>query len=255
MDVAHGSCRGARASSSAAAAATAVLGCVPPAIYAIGLNYKRHAEEAGLPAPRFPIYFMKPPSSIVGHGDAIAIPAACHPEEVDWEVELAVVIGTAAKDVSVERALEHVRGYTVANDVSARRWQGKKGGGQWCRAKAFDSFCPLGPREVAAADIGDPNNLALSCSVNGVVKQRSNTKDMIFSVAELIAFLSQGTTLLPGTLILTGTPEGVGFARKPPECLRPGDSVTVAVDGIGELTNPVVAAASAPAVPVTTPAH
>lgn len=184
---------------------------------------------------------MKLPTAVIAHGDAIRIPAVCHPEEVDWEVELAVVIGKAAKNVSANTALDHVLGYTVANDVSARRWQGKKGGGQWCRAKVFDTFCPLGPRLVPASEIPDPNQLALSCTVNGEVMQQSNTSDMIFSVAHIIEFLSEGTTLLPGTVILTGTPEGVGFTRKPPLFLKPGDSVTVSIEGIGELTNPVFA--------------
>uniref|UniRef100_A0A7S0ZY25 Fumarylacetoacetase-like C-terminal domain-containing protein n=1 Tax=Noctiluca scintillans TaxID=2966 RepID=A0A7S0ZY25_NOCSC len=220
---------------------SSVLAQSPPAIYCIGLNYKRHAAEAGMDIPKFPIFFMKPPTAVVAHGDAIRIPAVCHPEEVDWEVELAVVIGKAAKNVSAKTALDHVLGYTVANDVSARRWQGKKGGGQWCRAKVFDTFCPLGPRLVPASEIPDPNQLALSCTVNGEVMQQSNTSDMIFSVAHIIEFLSEGTTLLPGTVILTGTPEGVGFARKPPLFLKPGDSVTVSIEGIGELTNPVFA--------------
>lgn len=217
------------------------LGFTPPAIFGIGLNYKMHAQETGLPEPKFPIFFMKPPTTVIGPGDPIVIPSACHHEEVDWEVELAVIIGRAAKNVSEAEALEFVQGYTVANDVSARRWQGKKGGGQWCRAKAFDTFCPLGPRLVHPAAIPDPNNLELSCTVNGVVMQKSNTQDMIFSVPQLIAFLSQGTTLLPGTVILTGTPAGVGFSRKPPLFLKPGDTVTVAIEGIGELTNPVAA--------------
>ena len=133
------------------------FGPPPPAIYCIGLNYKRHAAETGLPEPRFPVVFMKPTTTIIEDGQAIEIPSACAPNEVDWEVELAVVIGTAAKNVPVESALDYVRGYTVANDVSARRWQGKAGGSQWCRAKAFDTFCPLGPRLVPAAEIPDPN--------------------------------------------------------------------------------------------------
>mmetsp|Transcript_123122 Transcript_123122/g.343412 ORF Transcript_123122/g.343412 Transcript_123122/m.343412 type:complete len:150 (-) Transcript_123122:217-666(-) len=143
---------------------------------------------------------------------------------------------------SSEEALSYVAGYTAANDVTARRWQGKKGGGQWCRAKCFDSFLPLGPRLVPAAAIPDPNSLAISSTLNGQVMQQSNTRDMIFPVPKLIAFLSQGTTLLPGTVILTGTPEGVGFARKPPVYLKAGDTVTIAIEGIGELTNSVVAA-------------
>eukprot|EP00405_Crypthecodinium_cohnii_P043528 CAMPEP_0206568884 /NCGR_PEP_ID=MMETSP0325_2-20121206/26096_1 /ASSEMBLY_ACC=CAM_ASM_000347 /TAXON_ID=2866 /ORGANISM="Crypthecodinium cohnii, Strain Seligo" /LENGTH=267 /DNA_ID=CAMNT_0054072343 /DNA_START=64 /DNA_END=864 /DNA_ORIENTATION=+ len=214
----------------------------PPAIYCIGLNYKKHAAETGLSEPRFPIYFFKPPTSLCGHGDDIEIPSVCHPEEVDYEVELAVVIGKAAKNVTEAEALDYVSGYAVANDVSARRWQGKKGGGQWCRSKAFDTFCPIGPRLVPASEIADPNDLEITTTLNGEVLQKSSTKDMIFSVQQCIAFMSQGTTLLPGTIILTGTPEGVGFTRKPPVFLKPGDTVTVAVEGIGEVTNKVVAA-------------
>lgn len=219
----------------------AALSPPPPAIYCVGLNYRRHAAETGLPEPRFPIFFFKPPTSVIGDGDAIAIPSICHPEEVDYEAELAVVIGRAAKNVGVDEALSHVAGYACSNDVSARRWQGKKGGGQWSRSKVFDTFCPIGP-VVPASQIPDPDNLAISCTLNGEVVQESSTKDMIFPVAKLISFMSEGTTLLPGTVILTGTPEGVGFTRKPPVFLKPGDSITVAIEKIGELTNPVVKA-------------
>mmetsp|Transcript_80176 Transcript_80176/g.232796 ORF Transcript_80176/g.232796 Transcript_80176/m.232796 type:complete len:230 (-) Transcript_80176:109-798(-) len=220
------------------------LGLTPPAIYCIGLNYKQHAKESGMALPAYPVVFSKPPSSVIGHGDAIKIPSICHPEEVDYEVELAVIIGKAAKDVKEEEALDYVQGYTVANDVSARRWQLKQGGGQWVRGKSFDTFCPLGPRIVPAAEIPDPNNLELGCTLNGQVVQKSNTRDMIFSVKQIIAFLSQGTTLQPGTVILTGTPEGVGVARKPPLYLKPGDTISCHVEGIGELTNPVAAEAT-----------
>mmetsp|Transcript_63067 Transcript_63067/g.162367 ORF Transcript_63067/g.162367 Transcript_63067/m.162367 type:complete len:252 (+) Transcript_63067:45-800(+) len=219
----------------------APLGFVPPAIYGIGLNYRKHAAETGKEPPRFPIYFLKPVTSLIGSGDSIVIPKACNPEEVDWEAELAIVIGKAAKNVSEANALEYVRGYTACNDVSARRWQGKKGGGQWCRSKAFDTFTPMGPKLVSTSEIPDPNNLAISLSVNGEVKQSSNTKDMIFSVPQIVAFISQGTTLLPGTVILTGTPEGVGYSRKPAQFLKPGDTVTVSIEGIGDLTNTVKA--------------
>mmetsp|Transcript_32174 Transcript_32174/g.94010 ORF Transcript_32174/g.94010 Transcript_32174/m.94010 type:complete len:229 (-) Transcript_32174:86-772(-) len=218
----------------------ATLGFTPPAIYCIGLNYRQHAKESGMPEPKFPVVFTKPPSSVIGHGDTIEIPAICHPEEVDYEVELAVVIGKSAKNVPEDKALEYVQGYTVANDVSARKWQLQQGGGQWCRGKSFDTFCPLGPRLVPASEIPDPNTLELSCTLNGEVLQKSNTRDMIFNVPQIISFLSQGTTLLPGTVILTGTPEGVGVARKPPVFLKPGDTITMFVEKIGELTNTVV---------------
>lgn len=212
----------------------------PATIFCVGLNYKRHAKESNMEEPKLPVIFTKPPSSVIGHGEAIVIPAVCG-DEVDYEVELAVVIGKPCKNVSEAEALDYVEGYTVANDVSARDWQLKRGGGQWCRGKSFDTFCPLGPRLVPAAEIPDPNNLELSCSVNGQVLQKSNTKDMIFSVRRIISFLSEGTTLQPGTVILTGTPEGVGFARSPQVLLKPGDTVTVSIEKIGDLTNPVVA--------------
>mmetsp|Transcript_140210 Transcript_140210/g.349476 ORF Transcript_140210/g.349476 Transcript_140210/m.349476 type:complete len:227 (-) Transcript_140210:195-875(-) len=212
----------------------------PTAIYCIGLNYKQHAKESNMKEPTLPVVFTKPPSSVIGPGEAIVIPAVCS-DEVDYEAELAVIIGKPCKNVSEAEALDYVQGYTVANDVSARNWQLKLGGGQWCRGKSFDTFCPLGPRLVPASDIPDPNDLEISCSVNGQVLQKSNTKDMIFSVRQIIAFLSQGTTLQPGTVILTGTPEGVGAARKPPVWLKPGDKVTVSIEKIGDLTNPVTA--------------
>jgi len=161
------------------------------------------------------------------------------PPEVDYETELAVVIGRAAKDVDTAEALHYVLGYTAANDVSARRWQGKRGAGQWVRGKSFDTFCPLGPELVTPDELEDPQNLRLTCVLNGQVMQDANTSDMIFPVAELISYLSSGATLLPGTVILTGTPSGVGFTRKPPVFLMPGDTVEVSVEGIGTLRNPV----------------
>ena len=166
-------------------------------------------------------------------------PSCMEPPEVDYEVELAVVIGKTAKDVTAAEALGYVLGYTVANDVSARRWQGARGSGQWVRGKSFDTFCPLGPELVTADELVDPQNLRLTCVLNGQVMQDANTSDMIFPVTELISFLSTGTTLLPGTVILTGTPSGVGYTRKPPVFLMPGDTVDMTVEGIGTLSNPV----------------
>ena len=213
----------------------------PRNIFCIGLNYRAHAAETGAPIPDKPVVFMKPTTAVVGPGDPIMLPAACeHGPEVDYEAELAVVIGRTARDVGVDQALEHVLGYTCACDVSARRWQKQGGGGQWIRGKSFDSFCPLGPALVTADEIPDPQALDLSCVINGETMQQGSTSDMIFSVAELIAFLSRDTTLLPGTLILTGTPPGVGFARKPPVFLADGDRVEVSIEGIGTLTNPVL---------------
>ena len=213
---------------------------VPPAIIGIGLNYHQHANETGMEAPKYPVVFMKNPASIANPGDPVLLHSSCmEPPEVDYEAELAVVIGQAAKDVSTDDALKHVLGYTAANDVSARRWQGRKGAGQWVRAKSFDTFCPLGPELVTADELQDPQNLRLTCELNGQLMQDGNTGDMIFPVAELISFLSTGATLLPGTVILTGTPSGVGFTRKPPVYLMPGDTVEVTLEGIGLLRNPV----------------
>ena len=213
----------------------------PRNIFCIGLNYRAHAAETGAPIPEQPVVFMKPTTAVVGPGDPIILPAACeHGPEVDYEAELAVVIGRTARNVPAEQALAHVLGYTCACDVSARRWQKQGGGGQWIRGKSFDSFCPLGPVLVTADEIPDPQAMTLGCIINGRTMQQGSTSDMIFSVAELIAFLSRDTTLVPGTLILTGTPPGVGFARKPPVFLADGDRVEISIEGIGTLENPVV---------------
>lgn len=215
----------------------------PSNIFGIGLNYRRHAEETGKEPPERPVVFMKPTSAAIGPGDRIMIPAcSIGGLEVDYECELAVVIGSRVKNAQPESALDCVLGYMCANDVSARRWQKQAGGGQWVRGKGFDTFCPIGPRLVTADEIGDPQSLTISTTLNGTKMQSSNTADMISSVAELISFVSQDTTLLPGTVILTGTPEGVGFARTPEVFLKPGDEVSVEVEKIGRLTNPVAAA-------------
>jgi len=213
----------------------------PVALFCIGLNYRRHAEEGKAPIPAYPVLFMKSPAAVQNPGDPIVLPRHLRSEEVDYECELAVVIGKRCKNVPKETALEYVLGYTCANDVSARDWQGKWGGSQWCRGKTFDTFAPLGPCLVLRDEIPDPSALKIRTVLNGQVMQDWNTGDMIFDVPTLIAFLSGSTTLLPGTVILTGTPHGVGFARKPPVFLQPGDSVTIEIDRIGALTNPVVA--------------
>ena len=213
---------------------------VPPAIFGIGLNYHQHAQETGMEAPKYPVVFMKNPAAIANPQDPIRLPPACmQPPEVDYEAELAVVIGRAVRDISTEEALDCVLGYTAANDVSARRWQGRRGSGQWVRGKSFDTFCPLGPELVGTDEISDPQNIRVTCELNGQVMQDANTGDMIFPVAELISFLSTGTTLLPGTVILTGTPSGVGFTRNPPVYLMPGDTVNVSLEGVGTLSNSV----------------
>ncbi|MCX5660936.1 MAG: fumarylacetoacetate hydrolase family protein [Planctomycetota bacterium] len=209
-------------------------------IFCIGANYREHAKESGVAVPEMPIVFMKPTSAQINPGDTIKIPACCRKgPEVDYECELAVVIGKPARDVPEAKALDYVFGYTAANDVSARMWQKHGGGGQWVRGKGFDTFCPLGPALVTADEIPDPQTIRLRTILNGQVMQDHTTGDMIFTVAQLIAFLSQDTTLLPGTVILTGTPQGVGAARKPPVYLTPGDEVTIDLDKIGKLTNPV----------------
>lgn len=211
----------------------------PAAIFCIGLNYAAHAAEGGKPVPERPVVFMKTPTAAQRPGGPIQLPCRLKSTRVDYEAELAVVIGKACKNVSRETALNHVLGYTCGNDVSARDWQRGGGGGQWCRGKTFDTFAPLGPCLVTADQI-DPSDLRLRTAVNGETLQDSRTSDMIFSVPALIEFLSASTTLAPGTVILTGTPPGVGFARNPPRWLMPGDEVTVEIEGIGRLTNPVV---------------
>ncbi len=213
---------------------------IPPAIIGIGLNYRRHALETGQPIPERPAVFMKNPASVQDPKGPIVIPAACaHGPEVDYECELAVVIGRPARDVPASRAMEHVLGYTCGNDVSARRWQKNDTSGQWIRGKSFDTFCPLGPVLVTPDEIPDPQALAIRTTLNGEIVQRSSTADMIMPVAGLISELSRDMTLLAGTVIMTGTPEGVGFVRTPPLFLAPGDIVRVEIDGIGVLENPV----------------
>ena len=224
----------------AASVAKVLAPLVPTGILCIGLNYKHHAAESGMKAPEIPILFVKGNNTLQNPGDPIEIPTHLPSDEVDYECELAVVIGKACKNVKREDALKYVLGYTCANDVSARDWQIKKGGGQWCRGKFFDTFAPLGPVLVTTDEITNPNALGIRTIINGETVQDWNTNDMIFDVPALIEFLSGSTTLLPGTVILTGTPHGVGLAAKPPRWLKAGDSVTIEIDGIGKLTNPVI---------------
>lgn len=213
---------------------------VPTDIYCIGLNYAKHAEEGGKPLPDHPVVFMKSVAAVQHPGAPIQLPRKLRSDRVDYECELVVVIGKACKNVARDQALDYVFGYTCGNDVSARDWQRNGGGGQWVRGKTFDTFAPLGPVLVTADQIANPNALAIRTVLNGQVMQDWNTDDMIFDVPALIEFLSGSTTLLPGTAIFTGTPHGVGFARQPPVYLQPGDTVTVAIDGIGELVSPVM---------------
>lgn len=212
---------------------------VPVNIICIGLNYRQHAAEGGKPCPEHPVVFMKATTTLQNPGGPIQLPIHLKSDEVDYECELAVVIGKRCKNVPKARALEHVLGYTCANDVSARDWQGRLGGTQWCRGKTFDTFCPLGPCLVTTDEITNPNSLPIRTIINGEVLQDWNTNDMIFDVPTLIEFLSGSTTLLPGTVILTGTPHGVGFAKTPPRWLKPGDKVDIEIGGIGTLSNPV----------------
>jgi len=217
----------------------AVRGFLPPIeptnIFAIGRNYRAHAAETGSALPEKPMIFMKPTTALIGDGEPILIPPQA-PNEVDYEAELAIVIGRTARGVSETDALRYVLGYTCANDVSARDCQ--RTDKQWPRAKGFDTFCPLGPWLVTPDEV-DPDHLPIRSRLNGRVMQESNTRDMVHGCRALISYLSAQFTLLPGTLILTGTPEGVGMARTPPVFLKPGDRIEVEIEGIGMLSNPV----------------
>lgn len=214
---------------------------IPVDILCIGLNYAFHADEGGHPKPEFPILFMKNVGAIQNPGDPIIIPNRLKCEAVDFECELAVVIGKECYNTSQADALDRVLGYTCAHDVSERHWQLNGGGGQWCRGKTFATFCPIGPCLVTTDEITDPHTLQLKTTLNGEVMQDWNTNDMIFSIPRLIEFLSAGTRLLPGTLLLTGTPHGIGAARQPPVYMKDGDKVTISIENIGDLHNPVVA--------------
>lgn len=213
---------------------------VPTDIFCIGLNYREHAAESGAVTPPNPVLFIKASGALNNPFDPIPLPA--NSAQVDYEGELAIVIGKAAKNVSRERAMEHVLGYTIGNDVSARDWQRNKdlGGGQWARGKSFDGFCPLGPCIVTRDEVPNPNGLRLRTILNGQVMQDHTTADMIYDVPALIASLSSTLTLRPGAVILTGTPQGVGFARTPPVFLKDGDRIVVEIEKLGRLENTVV---------------
>lgn len=207
----------------------------PPNILAIGRNYREHAAETADALPEAPLLFIKATTALSAHGDVIILPATA-PGKVDYEAELVAIIGRKARNVPVERALAYVFGYTCGHDVSARDCQA--GDGQWARAKSFDTFAPLGP--VVVTDI-DPGNLRIQMRLNGETVQDQNTKDMVFDVAFLVSYLSRAMTLLPGTVIYTGTPSGVGMARNPPLFLKSGDLCEVDIEGIGVLRNRVIA--------------
>ncbi len=206
----------------------------PGKVICVGLNYRDHAEEQGVKLPEQPLLFAKWPTALTGPGDPILLPAIS--TQVDYEAELGVVIGSRVKGARAENALEAVRGYLCANDVTARDLQ--RVDGQFTRSKSLDTFGPLG-EFVSAAEVGDPQQLRIRCLVNGEVRQSSSTADMIFSVAEVIEFVSAAITLEPGDLLLTGTPAGVGVFRDPPIFLAEGDEVTVEIERLGTLTNPV----------------
>ena len=213
---------------------------LPTDIYCIGLNYAKHAKEGNKEIPERPVLFFKSTSSLQNPGDPIILPRKLRSDKVDFEAELAVVIGRTCHNVSKHDALDYVLGYSCANDVSARDWQRLGGDVQWCRGKTFATFCPLGPLLVTADEIPNPNALTIKSHLNGETMQDWNTDDMIFDVPALIEFLSGSTILSPGSIILTGTPHGVGFARNPPVFLRPGDQITIEIENIGSLTNPVI---------------
>jgi 5-carboxymethyl-2-hydroxymuconate isomerase len=207
-------------------------------IVCVGLNYRDHAREVEMELPERPLLFAKWQSAVVGDGEPIVIPPGV--EQVDYEAELAAVIGARVKGVSAENALEAVEGYTCLNDVSARAFQ--FGDGQWTRGKSIDTFCPIGPRVVPREEVGDPQSLRIACRVNGETVQDGTTADMIFPVAELVAFISATITLEPGDVIATGTPPGVAMGRPDGRYLQPGDTVEVDIERVGVLTNPVIAA-------------
>ncbi len=208
----------------------------PQKILAIGANYRAHCAESGMPIPPKPILFVKVTSALIAHGDAIVYPSIT--EELDYEGELALVIGKKAKNVPEQEAMQYVAGYTIMNDVSARDLQRTEG--QWSRAKGCDTFAPCGPWLVTADEIADPHHLSIETRVNGELRQQASTSDMIFPVPALIAHITAGITLLPGDIITTGTPAGVGVYRQPKGLLKPGDEVTIRIQHIGELRNRVV---------------
>ena len=206
-------------------------------IVAIGLNYRLHAEEAGAPIPKEPIFFMKAPSSICGPNDDVIIPKGA--QKTDYEVELGIVIGTRASYIAVHDAPKHIAGYCVVNDVSEREYQMERGG-QWTKGKSADTFCPIGPWLVTADEVRDAGKLQLWTEVNGERRQSSNTSDLIFGVEHIVSYVSHFMTLLPGDVIPTGTPSGVGLGFKPPNFLKAGDVMRLSVEGLGEQTQRLV---------------
>jgi 2-keto-4-pentenoate hydratase/2-oxohepta-3-ene-1,7-dioic acid hydratase in catechol pathway len=222
------------------AASTKLLPPVPDPlkIICIGLNYRDHAAESGAPLPKEPVIFSKFATALIGPDEPIVLPSVSR--EVDYEAELVLVVGRKGLHLTKANAMEHLAGYMVGHDVSARDWQLKKDGKQWLAGKTFDTFAPTGPVLVTADEVADPHNLGIRLRLNGQTMQESNTRQMIFTAADLLVYLSQVVTLQPGDLIFTGTPSGVGFVRKPPVFLRGGDVVEVEIESLGMLRNPVV---------------
>ncbi len=214
----------------------------PRKVVCLGLNYRDHAIETGAEIPTEPVIFNKFPSTIIGPEQPIILPKVSH--EVDYEAELVVVIGGGGRDIPQEQAMDHVAGYMVGHDVSARDWQLRKPGKQWLAGKSFDTFAPTGPDLVTADEVPDPHDLGIRLHLNGKTMQDSSTAQLIFRIDAVIAYLSQICTLEPGDLIFTGTPPGVGMAQNPPVWLKPGDMVEVEIDGLGTLKNPVVGSTS-----------
>jgi len=212
---------------------------VPPAIYIIGYNYAKNVEQARAEAGPYPVVVMKAASTVIATGESIHLPATATSEQIDYEGELAIVIGKRAKDVPTESASEYILGYTIANDVTARDWQNRGAGGQWVRAKNFDTFCPLGPAIVTADSLNLVNGLRIRTWLNKELRQEDTTASMLFTIEQLVAHLSKSNTLLPGTVILTGTPAGTGKQQDPPAYLKSGDSISIEIDGIGVLKNTV----------------
>ncbi len=209
----------------------------PRKVICVGLNYADHAAESGAAIPPEPVLFSKYPTAIIGSGEPILLPHES--QEVDYEVELVFIIGKRGRRIPREQAMDYVAGYTVGHDVSARDWQLRKPGGQWMLGKTFDTFAPIGPALVSKDEVPDPHNLKITCKVNGELLQNSSTSQLIFKVDELVSYISKVITLEPGDVVFTGTPPGVGFARKPPRFLKDGDVCELEIEGIGKLVNPV----------------
>jgi 2-keto-4-pentenoate hydratase/2-oxohepta-3-ene-1,7-dioic acid hydratase in catechol pathway len=210
----------------------------PQKVICIGLNYRDHAGEQNIPVPREPVIFSKFVTTLTGHGQPIELPSVS--TKVDYEAELVAVIGKSGRYISEADAPAHIAGYMVGHDVSARDWQKEKDGKQWLCGKSFDTFAPMWPEFITVDEVKDAHNLPIRLRLNGQVMQESNTNQLIFSVPKLIAYISQVCTLEPGDLIFTGTPAGVGDARKPPVYMKPGDVAEVEIEGLGVLRNPVV---------------